>query len=285
MKGLTMTDLAKLNRLRVNAGKTELKSWKASKAALNEAIGNLEAAGHSDALPGANIAAAPIIPDDPELKAAIEKPIDDPDNAMNKAIAKEEPKPKAEKRQPAKLARGLDTDQMARQSRYAVQMQREEERKQKKADRKAAKEIEDATPKPELTKAEKKALKKKRKAAKAAKLSASDKKQITDEAADRKPKIAGKVDEKKDPDKAKRQEKHVKDKQEARASKPKADKNSDEVTVAELCRELDIDPKVGRAKLRRHEDKLAPLHTKGQDRWSFPKSAGDIIRNILAGKK
>jgi hypothetical protein len=51
--------------------------------------------------------------------------------------------------------------------------------------------------------------------------------------------------------------------------------------VADIARELDIDPKIARAKLRRHEDKISKLHTKGQDRWTFPKSARKTIADIL----
>jgi hypothetical protein len=170
---------------------------------------------------------------------------------------------------------------MARQSRYAVQVQREAERKEKqeekakqKADKKKPAEApKKEEPKKKLTKAEKKALKKK------IKLSKKEKRAIKEEAQSR---IAGAIDPKVDPEKAKRQKKHVEDKQKARAEKPKKDKgDSNEVTVAELCRDLGIDPKVGRAKLRRHEDKLAKLHTKGQDRWTFPKTAAAEIKAIL----
>lgn len=221
--------LDKLNRLRVNAGKPELKSWKASGAKLDEAIKTLEAAGFTDVVPGA----------DPNAKPVTDDPV------IAKVLPAEEPKaaePEV-KKQKAQLARGLETDSMARQSRIAVQMAREKERREEKA--------------------EKVEVKAKEKAAK------------------KEQKIAGKVDPKKDPERAKRQEKHVKDKQAARAAKPKAEKNDNEFTVAELCRELDIDPKVGRAKLRRHEDKISKLHTKGQDRWTFPISAKKELSSIL----
>lgn len=252
---MSANNLEKLNRLRINAGKTELKSWKASQAKLIEAITKLIEAGHTDVLPGANVTAEPKI-DDPEIAAARPEP-EIPslaDSAMNNTISNE-PKKKEDtkKKQPASLARGLDTDSYARHSRERVRDLREKERAANK---------------------------------KKVKLTLADVKQIKDEAESRKPKrIAGEIDPKKDPEKAARQKKHIEDKQKARADKPKADKNKDEITVADIARELDIDPKVARAKLRRHEDKLAPLHTKGQDRWTFPKSAADEIRKILKGNK
>lgn len=261
---MSTNNLEKLNRLRVNAGKSELKSWKASQAKLDDAIKALEDAGHTDALPGANTDAAPNI-DDPEVAAArpeIEETKDETpslaDSAMIKNIAND-PKPEPKKTNgKASLARGLDTDAYARQSRERVRDLREKEKKEAKA--------------------------------KKVELSDADKKQIKDEAEsrkkDKKPgKIVGEVDAKKDPEKAKRQKKHVEEKQKARAEKPKVEKNPNEVTVADIARELDIDPKVARAKLRRHEDKLTKLHSKGQDRWTFPKSAAPEIKKILQGKK
>jgi hypothetical protein len=230
-----MNDLAKLNRLRVNAGKPELKAFKAGQDKLDAAIKTLEDAGYTDVLPGANPEAAPVS-DDPEVQAA--RPQD------------ETP---AEKKEPTKtngkpsLARGLDNESYAHHSRKAVR---------------------------DIREAEKKA---------AAKLSPEDKKQIKDEAKARRAK--GEVDPKKDPAKAKRQKQHIADKQAARAKTGKVakskEKNPDEITVADIARELDMDPKIARAKLRRHEAKIEKLHTKGQDRWTFPKSAKKTIADIL----
>lgn len=233
-----MNDLAKLNRLRVNAGKPELKSFKASQEKLDEAIKKLEDAGHTDVLPGANTDAAPVT-DDPEVKAA--RPDDEPKPEAKKEPTKTNGKPS--------LARGLDTESYAHHSRKAVRDIREKEKKEKKAE--------------------------------AAKLSPEDKKQIKDEAKLRK----GEVDPKKDPEKAARQKKHIEDKQAARKKAGKVaksrEKNPDEITVADIARELDMDPKIARAKLRRHEAKIEKLHTKGQDRWTFPKSAKKTIADIL----
>jgi hypothetical protein len=220
-------DLAKLNRLRENAGKNPLKTFKAGQEKLDAAIKTLEEAGYTDVLPGANTE-IPAQTDDPEVKAA--RPPEDESKVING-------KPS--------LARGLDKEQYAAHSRKAVRDHREKEKKEK------------------------------------ALLSPEDKKQIADEAKLRK----GEVDAKKDPKKAARQKKHIEDKKAARKAAGKVskirEKNPDEITVADIARELDIDPKVARAKLRRHEDKIKSLHTKGQDRWTFPKSAKAKIMAIL----
>lgn len=231
-----MNDLAKLNRLRVNAGKPELQAFKGGQEKLDAAIKTLEDAGHTDVLPGANADAAPIT-DDPEVQAAL--PPEEPP-------APEKKEPTETKGKPS-LARGLDTDAYAKHSRTAVRDHREREKRE------------------------------------AAALSPEDKKQLKDEAAARQ--ARGEVDPKKDPKKAKRQQQHIADKQAARKKAGKVtkskEKNADEITVADIARELDIDPKIARAKLRRHEDKISKLHTKGQDRWTFPKSARKTIADIL----
>jgi hypothetical protein len=257
-----MADLAKLNRLRVNAGKAELKTWKASKDKLAEAIGTLEAAGHTDALPGANIDAAPVTTDPEVIKALTPVKKDDEDevpsladSALSKSLDNT-PKPApTQTKGKASLARGLDTDSYAKHSRERVRDIREKEKRDKKETRAA--------------------------------LSDADKKQIKDEAESRKVKPAGAVDPKKDPEKAARQLKHIEDKQKARAEKTKdkpaaKEKNDNEISVADIARELDIDPKVARAKLRRHKDKLAKLYAKGvTDGWIFPKAAKAELVKIL----
>lgn len=221
---------AKLNRLRVNVGKPELKSWKASRDSLLDAIDKLEKAGAVDVLPGANVEAAPVT-EDPVVKEALEK----------EPVAKEPTKCKPG------LGRGLGDEKYAVHSRKAVQDHRSKERKEAKASR----------------------------------LSEKDKEQISNEAALRK----GEVDPKKEPEKAARQKKHIEEKKakrEAAGKKPvKKEVGKDEITVADIARELGKDPKIVRAKLRRHEDKLSKLHTKGQDRWTFPKSAKADIVKIL----
>lgn len=229
-----MNDLAKLNRLRVNAGKKELKAWKADPSKLESAIKTLEDAGFTDALPGANPDAAPVT-DDPEVQAA--RPAEE--KPAKKEPTKTNGKPS--------LARGLDTESYAKHSRKAVRDLREKEKKEKKEE--------------------------------AAKLSPEDKQQIADEAKRRK----GDLDPK--TAKGKRQKQHIKDKQEARAKAGKVtkskEKNPDEVTVADIARELNIDPKIARAKMRRYEGKdNYPKPVKGE-RWTFPKSAKAAIAKIL----
>jgi hypothetical protein len=68
----TDTMLNKLNRLRLNAGKPELKSWKASKDKLMDAISSFENQGFQDVFPGANTDAAPVTTD-PEIIKALAK--------------------------------------------------------------------------------------------------------------------------------------------------------------------------------------------------------------------
>lgn len=226
-------DLAKLNRLRVNAGKKELTAWKAGQEQLDMTIAGLEEKGFDDSLPGALPDAAPVT-DDPEIAKVIAPTEDD--------------KPKAEPevvKAPVGLARGLDNEELARNSRARVRDAREAVSKSKKA-------------------------------------ATKERKQADKEAAKAEKKIAGKVDAKKEPEKAKRQEKHVADKQKARAEKPKAEANPNEITVADVARELGIDPKTARNKLRRHAEKVDKLRTKGyEEGWTFPKSAKAKLVEIL----
>lgn len=228
----TKDHLAKLNRLRVNAGKPELKSWKASRDSLLDAIDKLEKAGFLDVLPGANIEAKP------ETK----------DPAIQEALAKEPP---VNKVKPG-MSRGIGDDSYARNCRKSLQDIRAKEKKALKELRSSGTELDER-----------------------------DKQQIKNEAELRK----GEVDPKRDPKKAARQKKHIEEKQAKRKAEGKAPSKrqleSDEISVADIARELGISPKTARGKLRRHEDKLMKLHTKGQDRWVFPKSAAPQIREIL----
>jgi len=243
-------NLEKLNRLRVNAGKPELKSWKAPQAKLDQQIANLEKAGFTDVLPGANVEAKPVI-DDPKVAAARPEPDPAPDLSNVDAAGISGKGVRVMNGKPS-LARGLDTDGYARHSRKAVQDHRAQEKKEKKASK--------------------------------VKLSDTDKKQIKDEAAAR-----GKVDPKKDPEKAKRQEKHIADKRAKREKegklKPVKEKDPNIVTAADLARELDIDPKVARAKLRRHKEKIEKIVPKWDGSWEFPKKAAEAIKKILRSEK
>lgn len=247
-------DLAKLNRLRVNAGKTELKSWKASQAKLDDAVKALEDAGHTDVLPGANVDAAPIT-DDPEVAAA--RPEPEPEKKGDVPNLPAPPNGNGMKVTNGKthLARGLDSEPYARNCRERVRDLREKEKKEAKAAKKGKVELSDV-----------------------------DKKQIKDEAEAR-----GKVDPKKDPEKAKRQEKHIAEKRAKREKegtlKPAKEKDPNIVTAADLARELDIDPKVARAKLRRHKDKILKIIPKWDGSWEFPKKVAPEIKKILQSAK
>jgi hypothetical protein len=234
---MTTISLEKLNRLRVNAGKAELKSWKASKDKLREAISSLETAGFTDALPGADLNAQAIT-DDPEVAAARPEPEE----------VKEKKEPTVTKDPRPALARGLDTELYAKNSRKAVRDHREKEAAEQKAERREQKEAEKAASKKEK-------------------------------------KIAGKVDEKSDPDKAERQKAKIKAKQEARAAQPKVEKDPNQITAADVAREVGMDPKVARAKLRRYEGKDEYPKTIPGERWVYPKSAGPALAKILRGDK
>lgn len=214
-----MDNLDKLNRLRENAGKKPLASWKASQAKLGEAIKILEDQGFTDILPGANPEVQPIT-DDPEVAKNL--PLTEEKTEEKVETIQEDPKPAPKKiKGKPSLANGLGTDGYARHSRKAVEDHRAKEKR----------------------------------------------------------------DKKEDPDKAERQKKHIEEKREKRKAegklKPPKEKNDNEITVADIARELGIDPRVARAKLRRNEDKIKDLHTKGQDRWTFPKSVKSDIMKIL----
>lgn len=231
--------LAKLNRLRVNAGKAELKSWKASQPKLDEAIAKLEGEGFIDVLPGAQPDAAPVI-EDPEVAKA--RPVEEPED--DKPAGKEPQKIKPG------LARGVgDELSYGKHCRKAVRDHRASEKAEAKANK--------------------------------AELSDEDKAAIKSEAKLRK----GEVDPKKDPAKAARQKKHIEEKQAKRAAagKPgvKKEVGKDEITVADIARKLDMDPKIARAKLRRYEDKPDYPKTIKGERWVFPKSAEKAITKIL----
>ena len=227
-----MSDLAKLNRLRENAGMKPLKSWKASKDKLQEKIDDLVEAGFTDALPGANTAAAPKT-DDPEVAKARPEPTE-----------KDEGEPKVTRVKPG-LGRGVENDSYGRQCRERIKDVRQKEKEEAKAARKK-----------------------------------DGKVQLSEEEAE----FRGKVDPKKDPAKAKRQADKVKAKRDKRKAEGKTTKKVDdnEITVADIARELGISPKTARAKLRRHEDKIKDLRTKGQERWVFPKTAAAKLKEILS---
>lgn len=232
-------DLAMLNRLRVNAGKPELRSWKASKAKLEEAIKKLQDEGFLDTLPGANVNAPPVT-DDPELAKARPEPEETPPAEPEQP----KPEPTAKKIKPA-LARGADSGVFTEHSRKAVQDHRQKEKAKEKAERKEAKKAA-ATEKPAKAKKE-------------------------------------------EPSKAERQKKHIEEKRAKRAAegklKPAKEKDPNVVSAADIARELDMDPKIARAKLRRHGERIRKVVPKWDGSWEFPKAAAAEIKKILKGEK
>lgn len=222
-----MNDLAKLNRLRVNAGKPELKAWRSDDAALLIAIKKLEEKGFTDVVPGANLNAEPIT-DDPTVKKA---------------------RPEEKKEQPKiiqcppALAKGVERSS-SRQSRIALALHNERERANKPKAKKPVKTepVEASFPK-----------------------------------------------DNSEPTKAERQQKHIEEKKANRATSlnPRANKEkpAGTITVADLCRELKIDPKQGRAKLRRHSAALEKLPTVEGEKWTFKASARDKLVSLLQGNK
>lgn len=235
--------LPKLNRMRENAGMKPLKSWKASKDKLQEKIDELTEQGYTDALPGADVNASAKI-DDPEVAKAR------PEKAEP---LKEEAK--VTKVKPG-LGRGVENDAFGRNCRDSLRSRREKEKAAEKAERKANK--------------------KKGKV----ELSEEDKRFLKDEA-----KFRGKVDPDKDPAKAKRQAEKVKAKQDKRKAEGKTTKKvaDNQVTAADLAREVGMSPKIARAKLRRHKNKIQELYPKwgGIGDWVFPKTIADEIKKIL----
>lgn len=233
-------DLGMLNRLRVNAGKSELKSWKASKSLLRENIEKLQAEGFTDALPGANVDATPVLPPDPQLADAFKERVElsDEDKKQIKDEAADRPVTKCK----SGLARGAENGAFTEHSRKSVQDQRAKEKQKQKEERKAKKKL-----------------------------------------------AKGEVDPEKEPEKAARQKKHIEEKRAKRKAegklKPPKEKNAEEVTVADIARDLDLNPKIARAKLRRYEGKEDYPDTVKGERWTFPKSARKALEKILKGAK
>lgn len=243
----TDTMLGKLNRLRVNAGKTELKSWKASKDKLIDAISDLEKQGFQDVYPGADTTVIPKT-DDPEiLKALAEKEAEEAEKAEEEAAEK---KPEVKKIK-SELARGVPGGNDSIHSRKSLADQRQRERKEAKSAKKAEKKLAkgEVDPKKDPEKA------------------ARQKKHIEDKRAARAEKNKAKG---RDPNNGRIKLHHD---------------PATEITVADIARDLGLSPKIARAKLRRHEAKINDLHMKGQDRWAFPKSAKKTLVDILNGKK
>lgn len=263
----TNSPLDQLNRLRRAAGAKPLKRWAASQESLNIKIQEYKDNGYEDPGPDPITEETPVAPPvdfGPDAKADTPPTADEipalKDSALSKNVGNpvvEENKDKIHKH-PARLARGTDTETHCRK---AVADAREKTKKEKKADKERKKSIDKDFKRSDKGKKPKKAKIKKNKDGTATKTTTSGNvRQLGKE-------LAEKITKQ-------RKEKH-------------ADKRADpdNFTVAELGRECGMDPKVARAKLRRHEDKIKKLHTKGQDRWVFPNSARKQLKAILCPEK
>lgn len=61
----------------------------------------------------------------------------------------------------------------------------------------------------------------------------------------------------------------------------KKPKDAASFTLADLARDHSIDPKVLRAKARRHAEQLGALHDGKSDKWTFPASSLTKVLSIL----
>ena len=263
------TPLDKLNRLRKVAGSKPLKSWKASQESLLLKITELEGEGYEDPGPDPIPEDAVIpLPVDfgPNAKADIPPSSDEIPALKDSALSKNVARDKADKvvadnaekvhKHPARLARGTDTESHCKK---AVADARNKTKKEKKADKERGRFVDGKKPKKDK-KAKKSKIKDNADGTATKTTTAGNERPLGAELGDKIRKM--------------RAEKY-------------ADKRSDpdNFTVPELARECDMDPKVARAKLRRHEDKIKKLHSKGQDRWVFPNSARKILKEILCPEK
>lgn len=250
----------KLNRLRKKAGQRPLKSWKASADDLQHQIERLENDGYEDPGPDPIPVEQPPVDFGPDAKADTPPTADEiPSLKDSPLIANPDPE-KPVVKHPARLARGTETESHCRK---AVADAREKTKKEKKALKENQRFL--AGKKPKLTKKQRKAAKKarlqKHKDGTATKTTtAGNKRKLGKELVD-------KIDKQ---SKAKHADSRI---------------DKDNFTVAELARECDMDPKVARAKLRRHEDRIKKLHSKGQDRWVFPNTARKTLKEILVPSK
>jgi hypothetical protein len=85
---------------------------------------------------------------------------------------------------------------------------------------------------------------------------------------------------------AKKTKKSTKTAAPVKVSAPKkTEAKGDTVTLADIARDLKVNPKVARAKARRHSSKLETLRIAGTDGWVFPSKNRTAVVNILTGKK
>ena len=242
-----MSDLNKLNRLLKVAGKTQLKVWKASKEALIDRIARLEAEGFEDPGEDADLNMPPP-----------EKPVNDV-SGLTQPVTTPARKPATEVdadkvvKHPAKLARGTDTESHCKKAVADARYNAKKEAKAKKDGDKPKKDKKDKKDK----KNKKSKIKDNPDGTATKTTTAGNERRLGQDLAEK-----------------------IKKQRENKGKQV----DPDNFSVAELARELDIDPKVARAKLRRHEDKISKLHSKGQDRWTFPNAAKAELSKILNGK-
>lgn len=65
------------------------------------------------------------------------------------------------------------------------------------------------------------------------------------------------------------------------AAKKTTDAAPKTFTLADLSRKMGIDPKIARAKARRHEPKFKKLRAKGEDGWVFPNTNRNAVSELL----
>lgn len=54
-------------------------------------------------------------------------------------------------------------------------------------------------------------------------------------------------------------------------------------SLAELARDLKIDPKIARAKARRNVERFGKLRAKGETSWTFPVGKRAAVSQLLTG--
>ena len=52
-------------------------------------------------------------------------------------------------------------------------------------------------------------------------------------------------------------------------------------SLADLARDLELDPKIARAKARRNADSFNKLRVKGDDHWNFPVAKREAVSRLL----
>lgn len=69
----------------------------------------------------------------------------------------------------------------------------------------------------------------------------------------------------------------------ASAAAPKAAPAAKTFSLADLARDLKVNPKIARAKARRNSGDFNKLRAKGDDHWVFPLKNRDAVSRLLTG--